>query len=129
MLYCIILLYYYYYTYIISYLILYSSFPSVLLFHSSPIPSHLPLPISSCSVLFLLPLPISSSLLFPIFHQPHSKYTCRVFHLLIYVPSVSDNLTPHVLSDGNVEWCSFNVCWNPVGVFISGYVLRILVFC
>ena len=32
-------------------------------------------------------------------------------------------LTPHVLSDGNVEWCSFNVCWNPVGVFISGYVL------
>ena len=27
-----------------------------------------------------------------------------VSQVLVYV------LTPHVLSDGNIEWCSFNVC-------------------
>ena len=42
-------------------------------------PNHLLLFIPSSSSLPILPLP-----------HPHSKYTCRVFHLLIYIPAVSN---------------------------------------
>ena len=111
MLYCITLLYYIIihilllyilllYYYILSYtlLIFCSSSQYLLSFSSSspPFPSNIPLP----------------HLLFP----PHSFYTCRYLDILIYILyrsfqySQSQNPTPHVLSEVNVEWCSFNVC-------------------
>ena len=57
----------------------------------------------------------------PIFYSssshPHSFYTCRYLHNLIYIPN---NSTPHVLSDGNVEWCSLiSMC------SCSGFVLML----
>ena len=81
---------------LVLYLILYSSYSSILLpilllFHPSLIPI------------------LSSSSIFLISH-PHSFYTCRSFLMFIYVPSVSDNLTPHVLSEWMVEVCRFEVC-------------------
>ena len=102
---CILYLILYYY---ILYIILYSPLP--LIYSSVPFPS-----------IFLL---FSSSLLFSpllFFYHPflppsqpfpsqYSFYTCRYFHNLIYILSVFNNpkyLTPHVLSEGNVEWCSF----------------------
>ena len=65
---------------------------------SSP-PSHLP---------HLIYLPSFPTLVHPDL-SVNSKYTCRHLDILIYIinPTI---LTPHVLSDGNVEWCSFNVC-------------------
>ena len=46
----------------------------------------------------LIPPPFSS--------PPHSFYTCRYLYtiLLIFLPS--QQLTPHVLSEGCLEWCS-----------------------
>ena len=62
-------------------------------FLSLPIFLYNPLPHS----LQFLPLPSQSS--------SHSKYTCRYLRNLIYIQSVSDNLTPHVLSEWMVEVC------------------------
>ena len=183
---CYIILYidYYYYILYIIYYILLLLLYYIILFSSSVLPfyssqshssSHLPLPISSCSVPFLsfpssslssdlspipsssslpsqsspLPLsnisfkvyvsvltstylysftifkdnplliylpfflsfPISSSLLFPSslfillqYSLPfHSRNTCRHLDPLIYILSVFNNLTPHVLSEWMVE--------------------------
>ena len=83
-----------YYTYIISYLILYSSDlssqSSSFLFHLSSLPN-IPHPL-----LFFqsfLSSPYNPILFYPLPHpniqSSHSKYTCRVFHLLIYIPAVS----------------------------------------
>ena len=80
-----VILYYY-----ILYIILYSFiFSSSLPLFPLPFPS---LPIFISPYLFSssnIPLPNLSSVLLlnPLIHQPHSKYTCRVFHLLIYVRS------------------------------------------
>ena len=112
-----ILLYILYYYTIISYTILFfssdlfsSSFPSfpllpsssVLLFCSSRLSSNHRILISfyTCRYLHIL----IYILLF--YSSSHSKYTCRYLHILIYILS-SKNLTPHVLSEGNVEWCRF----------------------
>ena len=119
---CLCLCYYYYILYliyytIILYLILHSSYSSDLLsflfflllflpqilspppFLSSPIPPLLIfLTIQSFS-----PSSSSPNILFP--SQPF--YTCRVFHILIYIPSSSRLLTPHVLSEWMVEVCRF----------------------
>ena len=95
----ILYLIYYYIIHIILYLILYSS---VLLFSS------------------LL------SLFFPFFlsFPPHSKYTCRYLDNLIYVPSQSDVLTPHVLSEWMVEVCRFDECV----VFVLVYLREVFLF-
>ena len=66
------LLYYYYY--IIIYLILYSSLLLILYSSSSSSQSS-----SSSNILLSSPLSFSSS------SPSHSKYTCRVFHILIYI--------------------------------------------
>ena len=103
-----VLLYYYYYTYLILYsslLLIYSLFQ---IFLSSSIPSRYSLPSfsSSFSPSFLLPF-FSSSVLLPLLillsynPSPHPPSPLPIFQ---------DILTPHVLSEGNVEWCSFNVC-------------------
>ena len=57
-------------------------------------------------ILFSISLQSPPNILFPIFHQPHSKYTCRHLLTFIYIPSVSDVLTPHVLSEWMVEVCA-----------------------
>ena len=132
-----ILLYYYTITIIISYTILFLTFPPLLLFFllsllpnllslpffpsfpffSQSISSSLPFP----PLIYLLsfpshlihshPLPIllSSSLPFPNLFPPHSFYTCRYLHILIYIQSHLPNLlTPHVLSEWMVEVCRFD---------------------
>ena len=77
---CYILLYYilYYILLLLLYLILYTLLfysSSQYSFLSSPLPIYLP----SLTISPLLPpFPISSS-------SPHSKYTCRVLHNLIYI--------------------------------------------
>ena len=88
-------------------------FCSSLLFHSS-------LPLNHSSSLPFLPFFLSFPIYLLIFLRPiylssvlfpHSFYTCRYLHNLIYIlPSHPDNSTPHKLSEVNVEWCSFNVC-------------------
>ena len=105
-LYYIIIIYYIlYYTIIIFYLILYSS----------PLQSHLLSSLPSNH-----PNPLPSSHLF-LLQSSHSFYTCRYLLTVIYIPdSCKNNLTPHVLSDGNVEWCSF--------ISISGSVLMSIWF-
>ena len=138
----IILYYYYIILYpILSYISYYTlpSIPFPLLFSSSlfssfPILPYSPPPILSSSFLLspsLIPfLPLSSShlssflshllpnlasVLHPLIHSIRVGINITLF---IFSPNpTSDNLTPHVLSDGNVEWCSFNVC----GVRILGY--------
>ena len=94
--------------YILSYTILFASLPLFLsshIFFRSIFSSSLPL-------LFHLPspIPISSIIPFPIFYtslpDPKAVDTCRHLDILIYVPSVSDNLTPHVLSEWMVEVCA-----------------------
>ena len=122
---CVIYYILYIILYYTLYLILYSSFSSFLF--SPSLISSLPL---SFYLLFPFPIFFSQSQ-----SSSHSKYTCRHLDILIYIPSVSDNLTPHVLSEWmvevcrfykcgilldvltphvlsevNVEWCSFNVC-------------------
>ena len=102
--------YYCYILYIISYLILYSSllllfsFPIYLSLSSSSIfPtifSSFLLFLSSPSIPIILLFPSYSSnhsppiLLFLIFHQPHSKYTCRHLDILIYIPDSSRQFDP-----------------------------------
>ena len=61
----------------ILYLILYSSL-LLIFFCSIPISSH------------LLPSPLLICSFQSIIYSSHSKYTCRVFHLLIYIPAVSN---------------------------------------
>ena len=105
--------------------ILYIIISYTILSSSSDLSSLLPFHLSSSSllliyILFLFPpLPLSflsqsiSSLLSlsSPSSNPHSKYTCRELVILIYIPDSSpNNLTPHKLSEVNVEWCSFNVC-------------------
>ena len=94
-LYIIILLYIHYYTIIYYYIIYYtllffflSFFHPFLLFSPSPI-------------IYLSPLPF---LLIP------RILVGTYIYLFIFIPSQSNNLTPHKLSEVNVEWCSFNVC-------------------
>ena len=103
-----------------------SSSSLLLLFRSLPnILSLLPFLCSFSSIYSPLSSSSSdlSSVLLPFSPSSHSKYTCRVLHNLIYIHNHSHpfppNLTPHVLSDGNVEWCSFSVC----GVLFLVYVL------
>ena len=95
-LYYILYVYYYiiYYTYIIIsiiilYLILYSS--SLLFFSPLPLLSSQSIfyPFLSSSFPFLLSSPLPSPT-----------------HLPFPIQQSSQSLTPHVLSDGNVEWCS-----------------------
>jgi hypothetical protein len=46
-------------------------------------------------------------------NPPHSFYTCRGLRMFIYISSgysysrLLNNLTPHVLSEACLEWCSF----------------------
>ena len=106
----------------IVYCILYYTlllFPIFLPFSSSFPFSSIPLLLSSQSITFLFPilyytlpllylLPFSSSPLSSIPNPsplPHliSFYTCRYLHILIYILSLKDNLTPHVLSEWMVE--------------------------
>ena len=95
----------------ILFISIFLSFPSS---YSSHLPFLLSFPVYLSSVLLIpillnlssVPLPFSSSI-FPIFHQPHSKYTCRYLHILIYIPDSSPKLTPHVLSEWMVEVCRF----------------------
>ena len=109
---------------IISYIILFLLLIYLLFFPYSS--QSLPIILSSLSSLYN-PFPFllnphlllfySSFVLFPsIFFPPilllHSFYTCRHLDILIYIQSrysiiLFQILTPHVLSDGNVEWCSF----------------------
>jgi hypothetical protein len=64
--------------------------------------SVLPLPSSS------IPIPIIWSISSVIPIPQYSFYTCRYLHILIYIPSsFPDVLTPHKLSEGCLEWCSF----------------------
>ena len=118
--YYIILHYYIIIYYILSYTILFFSSDLFLQCSSSSHPllssPHPNIPFSSSLfplILSLLPI-FSSSFLPLLFHPNHSKYTCRYLHILIYITITSFQyptiLTPHVLSEGNVEWCSFNVC-------------------
>jgi hypothetical protein len=113
LLYNILLYIYYYYTYTIYYIILFSSsLPLFILFSSyssssSSLPSLLS---SSSSILYLLFCLYSSLLILPSSSLPnhtHSFYTCRYLHILIYILSLKNNLTPHKLSEGCLEWCSF----------------------
>jgi hypothetical protein len=63
--------------------------------------------------LFLFPLfnpPFRSCSSSPLFSQ-YSFYTCRYLHILIYILSLKNNLTPHVLSEWMVEVCRFEVYW------------------
>jgi hypothetical protein len=105
----IILLYYIiHYTYIILlyiihiiillYIILYSS---LLLFY---LPSLL-IPLLFFPTILLPSLPQYSSPIFPTLpaSTPHSFYTCRYLHILIYIISLKNILTPHVLSEWMVE--------------------------
>ena len=111
----LILLHYYTYT-IILYLILYSSSSSSLLFSPFPLYSSLtlffpsltiPFPYSfyTCRYLHTVIYILFQSIFFPIifFSSQYSFYTCRYLHILIYILSVSNNLTPHVLSEWMVE--------------------------
>ena len=121
-LYITIIIYYIIIYHIIIYLILYSIsllFPSSVPISSIPPPPISPSPLPPLPSFFYsspphpLPslLPFSSSDLIFSFPSSHSKYTCRVFHLLIYIlPAFQNNSTPHVLSEWMVEWCSFKVC-------------------
>ena len=92
---------------------------------------------------FLLILLISSQ---------YSFYTCRYLHILIYIIQfylpllsfpiylliflISNNSTPHKLSEGCLEWCSFEVCgiglcFDParsIGVDVSSGVV-LFVWC
>ena len=116
--------YYYYYTYIYLYYILYSPSPSDLSSLSlfllyNPLPSSFPLLLFSSQYLIpclsssfppsssqSLPLPLSSSSSH--LSSIHLIQSIRVginIRLFIFYQS-SNYLTPHVLSDGNVEWCS-----------------------
>ena len=102
LLYLIHILYILYY---ISYTILFSPYQSSpLLFHSSSFP-YLSSPHPSSPNTHP-----SSSLPSISFHSIRVGTYLRLF---IFSSDLSNNskvLTPHVLSDGNVEWCSFNVC-------------------
>ena len=93
---------YYTYTIIILYIIIYYTLPSSALpFLSYSSYSSILLFLSHLSSFLFqsIPSPLpSSSLLIQ-----YSFYTCRYFDNLIYIPSVSDNLTPHVLSEWMVE--------------------------
>jgi hypothetical protein len=50
----------------------------------------------------------------PLISSQYSFYTCRYLHILIYILFRSSQypkyLTPHKLSEGCLEWCSFEVC-------------------
>ena len=101
------LLYYSYY--ILYYLILYSSF-----FCSSP-------PLFSSPPILLWGFRLAFYK-----YSSHSFYTCRWLVILIYIPDSSNNLTPHVLSDGNVEWCVLVSGW--VLCFVLVYILLIIIY-
>ena len=63
---------------------------------------------SFCSSSFL-PFPLLP-ILIPI--HLYSFYTCRYLHILIYtLPAFQTILTPHKVSEVNVEWCSFISMW------------------
>ena len=122
----ILLLYYTYiisYTYIIYYLILYSS---PLLFYSSsilpPISSSvyilyyiLSSPFLPIPPLFILYSPPSLPLIYPL--SIHSILVGTYIRLFMFHSISSKYLTPHKLSEGCLEWCSF-ICV----VFGSGVV-------
>ena len=70
------------------------------IFFSSSFPSSPPHSFYTCRVFHLLIYIHLSS------HLSHSFYTCRVLHTVIYI---LDNSTPHVLSEWMVEVCRFDV--------------------
>ena len=106
--YCVIL-----YLILLLYYILYYT----LLFFCSILPPLLPHPNNLIYHIFLF----SSS---SIFYSPHSFYTCRYLHILIYILLIyssfpilfshllfpNPNLTPHVLSEWMVEVCGAYLC-------------------
>ena len=113
-----ILLSYILYSSVLSSLPLFYSFPSFssqysphplihLLFYSS---LYNPL-----LLIYLLFFPIyllySSTSPHPILSFQYSFYTCRYLHTVIYIISLKNNLTPHKLSEGCLEWCSFISIW------------------
>ena len=64
---------------------------------------------------------------------PHSCPSWSICQFKVYVSAFGypylysrliQLLTPHVLSDGNVEWCSFNVCGVLFWAYVSGSRLR-----
>jgi hypothetical protein len=85
------------------YLILYT--PLLILSHllSPLIPISHPSFLSITSSLSHLPLQSPSS--------QYSFYTCRYLHILIYILPNPKYLTPHKLSEGCLEWCSFISIW------------------
>jgi hypothetical protein len=103
-----LILYYYILYYTLLFLFLYSLL--FLLILSSQSSSTFPIPYNTHLLfhLFLFPLfnpPFRS--LFPSQPSQYSFYTCRYLHILIYIISLKNNLTPHKLSEGCLEWCSF----------------------
>ena len=98
------------YCYILLYLILYYTL-LFFLFFSSSFPS---------SLLFLLPIPL------PI---PTILYVSVLTYGYLYSRLISQStiLTPHVLSDGNVEWCSFNVCGVRL-MFCAGVTCGVMLY-
>ena len=104
---CYIILYYYTY-YIISYTILFSS---SLIFYSLPLPLIQSFPLFPPHPLLTIPPLIPINLI-------HSIRVGTYIRFLYTLPS-RNNLTPHVLSDGNVEWCSLYL--YPV-VFRAGVI-------
>ena len=105
-----------YYYYIIYYIILLYIYILYILYYSllfyPPIfllsPTHLP----------------SSSLLYnPLISSSFKVYVSGLPSPYLYSSSFPDNSTPHVLSDGNVEWCSFNGIGSGSGCVLTPHVL------
>jgi len=115
------IIYYTIYYTILLYLILYSPSPSPLLIYSS---NPLPFPISSSLPLLFYssyshPLPNHSILvgtymrLF-IYSSDLSSFPFHLSqypHLFLLFPIFKNNSTPHKLSEGCLEWCSFISMW------------------
>ena len=112
------ILYYYIIIIHILYIILFSSSP--LLSHSLPLsPLFLPLLFLYNPLLFF-----PSTLLILQINSPHFiLYVSAFGYPYLYYPD--SKLTPHKLSEGNVEWCSFNVC----GVRVLSWCIGISVRC
>ena len=104
--YITIIILYYYILYTILFFCSHLFLPNLFFLRSI----HPPL-ISSTTFPILFPIfsPSQSPSIYLQFYS-RSFYTCRYLHILIYVQSISNNLTPHKLTEVNVEWCSFNVC-------------------
>ena len=104
---------YYYILYIIIHILLYLILYSSLQIYSSL--SSIPI---FCSPLSFFPLSPQSFLS----HQPHSFYTCRYLHNLIYILSfrylIQEYLTPHKLTEWMVEVCGAYLCIGSWLVFV-----------